>query len=333
MKLRKIGNTEVPEIGLGCMNLSHGYGGYPSKEDSFALLQRAYDLGVRHYDTAALYGFGRNEELVGEWMQPYRKKIHLASKCGMQGVDGKRVIDGRAATLKATLEDSLRRLNTDFIDVYYLHRWDKNNVAIEESVGAMAEMVQEGKIGGIGLSEVSAATLRKAHAVHPITAVQNEYSLWTRNPEIGLSEACQELGVTLVAFSPLGRGFLCAPELGLTKFAEGDMRLTMPRFQEPHVSQNRELIKKHSEICTEAGCSLAQISLAWLLAQGKHVLPIPGTVKIDHLEDDLGAASVTLSAEILSKLDDLFQPEKIHGFRYPSLGMSEVDTERFACEQ
>ena len=268
MKLRKIGNTEVPEIGLGCMNLSHGYGGYPSKEDSFALLQRAYDLGALHFDTAALYGFGRNEELVGEWMQPYRKKIHLASKCGMQGVDGKRVIDGRAATLKATLEDSLRRLDTDFIDVYYLHRWDKNNVAIEESVGAMAEMVQEGKIGGIGLSEVSAATLRKAHAVHPITAVQNEYSLWTRNPEIGLSEACQELGVTLVAFSPLGRGFLCAPELGLSKFVEGDMRLTMPRFQEPHVSQNRELIKKLSEICTEAGCSLAQISLAWLLAQG-----------------------------------------------------------------
>ena len=200
-------------------------------------------------------------------------------------------------------------------------------------MGTLAEMVQEGKIGGIGLSEVSAATLYKAHAVHPITAVQNEYSLWTRNPEIGLSEACQEIGVTLVAFSPLGRGFLCTPELGLSGFAEGDMRLTMPRFQEPNVSQNRELIKKLSEICTEAGCSLAQISLAWLLAQGEHVLPIPGTVKINHLENDLGATSVTLSAEILSKLDDLFQPEKIHGFRYPSLGMSEVDTERFACEQ
>jgi hypothetical protein len=333
MKSRKIGNTEIPEIGLGCMNLSHGYGGYPGKEDSFALLQRAYDLGVRHYDTAALYGFGRNEELVGEWMQPYRKEIHLASKCGMQGVNSKRVIDGRTATLKATLEDSLRRLNTDFIDLYYLHRWDKNNVAIEESVGALAEMVQEGKIGGIGLSEVSAATLRKAHAVYPITAVQNEYSLWTRNPEIGLSAACQELGVTLVAFSPLARGFLCAVGLDPTTFEEGDIRSTMPRFQEPYLSYNRELLKQFSQICSEADCTLAQTLLAWVLAQGEHVLPIPGTAKIHHLEEDLSAASITLPAEILSKLDDLFQPEKIHGLRYPSLGMYEVDTERFVCEQ
>lgn len=332
MKQRKLGGALVPEIGLGCMNLSHGYGGYPPKTEALALLQRAYDLGIRHFDTAALYGFGRNEELVGEWMQPFRKEIHLASKCGMQGVNGQRVIDGRPETLRATLDDSLRRLNTDFIDLYYLHRWDKNKVSIEESVGTLAEMVQAGKIGGIGLSEVSAATLRKAHTVHPITAVQNEYSLWSRNPEIGLSAACVELGVTLVAFSPMGRGFLCLPKLDPATMEAGDIRRTMPRFQEPHFSKNRSLLTGLEQIATAKGHTLAQVLLAWLLAQGEHVLPIPGTTKISHLEEDVSAASVQLSPETLNQLDQLFRPENVYGGRYPAAGQAEIDTEQFACE-
>jgi aryl-alcohol dehydrogenase-like predicted oxidoreductase len=332
MRLRRIGLHQVPEIGLGCMNLSHGYGGVPSPEEAVALLQRAYDLGVRHFDTAALYGFGHNEELVGRWMQPFRKEIHLASKCGMQGVNGQRVIDGRPETMRATLEDSLRRLNTDFIDLYYLHRWDKNNVPLEESVGALADMLREGKIGGIGLSEVSAATLRKAHGIHPVTAVQNEYSLWTQNPEIALSSACQELGVALVAFSPMTRGFFCG-DLNPEQFSAKDIRCNMPRFQEPHFSANRQnLLPGMRQLAREAGCTPAQLLLAWLLSRGEHVIPIPGTTKVSHLEDNLGAAEVTVAPEVLGRLNALVNPQTVQGPRYPAATQAEIDTEQFSFE-
>ena len=198
---RKIAARSVGSVGLGCMNLSHAYGHPPERDDAIRLLHRACDIGVTHFDTAALYGFGNNEKLVGEALKYRRNDIYLASKCGMVGVDGKRVIDGRPEALAKTIEDSLQNLQTDHIDLYYLHRWDKS-VPIEDSVGALSNMVSQGKIGAVGLSEVSAATLRKAHAVHPISALQTEYSLWSRNPEIAVLEACRELGVSFVAFSP-----------------------------------------------------------------------------------------------------------------------------------
>ena len=207
MTTRTLAGHTVNPIGLGCMNLSHAYGTPPDETSALQLLQRAVELGCNHFDTATLYGFGANETLVGKALKPYRKQILLASKCGMGGVNGQRVIDGRPATLKQQCEASLQRLQTDVIDLYYLHRWDKN-IPIEESVGALADLVQQGKIRAIGLSEVSAATLEKAHAVHPIAAVQTEYSLWTRNPEIAVLAKTRELGTAFVAFSPLGRGGL-----------------------------------------------------------------------------------------------------------------------------
>src|SRR3954469_19966345 len=204
---RLLAERELFGIGLGCMNLSHAYGVPPSSQEARSLLEAALDLGIDHFDTAALYGFGRNEELVGEVLAPVRERVFLASKCGITGVDGKRVIDGRPEILRWTCEEALRRLRTDRIDLYYLHRWDKR-VPIEDSIGALADLVRAGSIRAIGLSEVSANTLRRAHAVHPISAVQSEYSLWTRNSELGLLDTCRELGIAFVAFSPLGRGFL-----------------------------------------------------------------------------------------------------------------------------
>lgn len=205
---RKIASRSVGTIGLGCMNLSHAYGNPPGKSDAIRLIHRACDNGVQHFDTAALYGFGSNEELVGQALKDRRDKVFLASKCGMTGVDGKRVIDGRPETLVKTVDEALKRLQTDHIDLYYLHRWDKA-VPVEDSMGALANMVKQGKVRSVGLSEVSADTLRKAHVVHPVAALQTEYSLWTRNAEIAVLKACRELEVAFVAFSPLARGFLC----------------------------------------------------------------------------------------------------------------------------
>ena len=224
MKNRRIASFNVSAIGLGCMNLSHAYGAPVARDQAERVLLAALDQGVTLFDTAALYGFGVNETLLGQVLKSHRQKFTLASKCGMQGVDpgdGKpvRVIDGRPETLRKTCEDALRRLQTEVIDLYYLHRWDKK-VPIEDSVEALSDLVRQGKIQTIGLSEVSAQTLRKAHAEHPIAALQTEYSLWTRNPEIAVLQACKELGVTFVAFSPVARGFLCAGDLAIDQFAE-----------------------------------------------------------------------------------------------------------------
>ena len=240
MKTRRLGPFTVSAIGLGCMNLSHAYGQPPAFEAAQALLLHSLDSGVTLFDTAALYGFGANEELVGRVLSPHRERFTLASKCGMTGVDGKRVIDGRPATLKRTCEESLKRLRTDVIDLYYLHRWDQQ-VPIEDSVGALADLVRDGKVLSIGLSEVSAATLRRAHAVHPITAIQSEYSLWTRNPEIGVLDACRELGTTLVAFSPLARGFLPGTLRDVGTFDAKDIRRAMPRFAPDAYAKNLAL--------------------------------------------------------------------------------------------
>lgn len=330
MTLRPIGSFRVGAIGLGCMNLSHAYGVPPPPEVAAALLQRAIELGVAHFDTAALYGFGANETLVGRVLSAHRHEIFLASKCGMTGVNGQRVIDGRPATLMRTCEEALVRLRTEVIDLYYLHRWDKR-VPVEDSVGALAELVRAGKIRAIGLSEVSAPTLRRAHAVHPIAAVQTEYSLWTRNPEIAVLDACRELGVALVAFSPLGRGFLAdavRPE-DAAAFAPKDIRRTMPRFLGENLSRNLTLLPALRTLACEAGCTPAQLALAWLLAQGPHILPIPGTRSIAHLEQNVAAAGLSLPTDLIARAGALIGRASVHGPRYNAATQAEIDTEEF----
>jgi len=258
----------------------------------------------------------------------------LASKCGMQGVDvandGKlvRVIDGKPATLQKTLEDSLRRLQTDVIDLYYLHRWDKS-VPIEDSVGAMAEMIKKGHIRSIGLSEVSSTTLRKAHAVHPIAAVQTEYSLWTRNPEIAVLQACKELGTAFVAFSPVARGFLCGQQIDVAALDAKDIRRSMPRFSSENFAVNQKLLPAYHAIAQDVGCSPSQLALAWLLHKAPHTIPIPGTTSVAHLLDDLGAVRVSLNHQFIKQLDDLINHCSVQGERYSNQSTTEVDTENF----
>ena len=333
MQQRKLGSFGVSAIGLGCMNICHAYGAPVSEAQAERLLLAALDAGVTHFDTAALYGFGASERLVGKVLSAHRAKFTLASKCGMQGVDvasdGKlvRVIDGRPDTLKATCEAALKRLRTDVIDLYYLHRWDKQ-VPIEDSVGALADLVRAGKIQAIGLSEVSAATLRRAHAVHPIAALQTEYSLWTRNPEIAVLQACRELGVSFVAFSPVARGFLCGP-LDVAAFDAKDIRRTMPRFAPENYAANLKLLAPFNEVAQAAACSPSQLAIAWLLHQGDDILPIPGTTSVEHLKDDLGAANVRLSPEVLARLDALINQNTVSGDRYSDQANQEVDTEVF----
>ncbi len=334
MKTRKLGPFQVSEIGLGCMNLSHAYGAPVSAEQAERVLLSALDAGVTLFDTAAIYGFTANEKLVGKVLKQYRQKITLASKCGMTGVDvngdGKlvRIIDGRPDSLRKTCEEALKRLQTDVIDLYYLHRWDKK-VPIEDSVGALSDLVRQGKIQTIGLSEVSASNLRKAHAVHPITAVQTEYSLWTRNPEIAVLQACKELGTAFVAFSPVARGFLCG-ELDLNAFDAKDIRKSMPRFTPENYAANLKLFAPYQKLAQEAGCSPAQLALAWLLHKDTHIIPIPGTTSGPHLRDDMSASNVKLSLDLIEKLDELVNEKTVHGSRYSAQSNSEVDTENFA---
>ena len=326
MKRRRIGDTEVTEIGLGCMNLNHAYGSPPDEATASALLRRAVDLGVSYFDTAALYGFGRNEELLGAVLAPFRGRIFLASKCGMTGVNGKRVIDGRPATLKATCAQSLRRLRTDAIDLYYLHRWDKQ-VPIEDSVGALADLVAAGQVRYIGLSEVSKATLLRAHAVHPISAVQSEFSLWSRNAELGVLQATREIGAAFIAFAPLGRGFLADAVHDPQSLDANDIRRGMPRFQEPHYSRNRRLLAGLRGLARQTGGTPAQLALAWLLERAPHVLPIPGTTSIAHLEENLLAAELRPEPILLSRLGELINTGTVSGPRYANAVLAEVDTE------
>jgi aryl-alcohol dehydrogenase-like predicted oxidoreductase len=240
-----------------------------------------------------------------------------------------RVIDGRPETIKKTCEESLRRLQTDVIDLYYLHRWDKK-VPIEDSVGALSDLVRQGKIQTIGLSEVSALTLRKAHAVHPIAAVQTEYSLWTRNPEIAVLQACRELGVAFVAFSPVARGFLCGAALDIAGFDAKDIRRSMPRFNADNYAANLKLLPAYNDLAQEAGCSPSQLALAWLLHKADDIIPIPGTTSVGHLLEDLASVDVQLDADLMAQLEALINPNTVAGDRYNAQANSEVDTETFA---
>jgi aryl-alcohol dehydrogenase-like predicted oxidoreductase len=326
---RSIAGRDVYPIGLGCMNLSHAYGNPPPREQGVAILNRALEIGITHFDSATLYGFGRNEALVGPVLKPVRDEIFLTSKCGIQGVDGKRVIDGRPETIRATLEDSLRRLDTEVIDLYYLHRWDKS-VPIEDSIGEMSRMVESGKVRAIGLSEVSAQTLRKAHAVYPIAAVQSEYSLWSRNAELGVLAACADLGAAFVAFSPLARGFLTDIDIEPDRFVDKDIRRAMPRFQPPNFAANTALLPKYRSLAAAAGYSSAQLALIWLLNQGEHVHPIPGTTSLAHLEENVAAATLAPNLPILEQVAELINEGTVTGPRYAAATQAEIDTEVFA---
>ncbi len=329
MHNRNLGPFSVSAIGLGCMSLSHAYGSPPPEEHGIRLLERALELGYTHLDTAALYGLGHNETLVGKAVGHRRDEYTLASKCGMRVEDGKREISSRPDKIRLTLEDSLRRLRTEVIDLYYLHRWDKLT-PIEEAVGALADLVGEGKIRSIGLSEVSAATLRKAHAVHPIAAIQSEYSPWTRNPEIAVLDACGELGVTFVAFSPVARGFLTDRPLSAAELEPRDIRRNMPRFQDGNWEANLKLRDVFVALARQAGCTTAQLSLGWVLAQRPFIVPIPGTTSLEHLEENAGAAGVAVPKDVLAGVDALINASTVVGPRYNAAVQTEIDTEEFA---
>lgn len=332
MSARAIGPLTVNPIGLGCMSLSHAYGTPPPAAAAERLLLEALDLGVTLFDTAALYGFGANEALVGRVLKPHRQRIVLCSKGGMSGQPVgpggalQRVIDGRPEAIRRDCEDSLRRLQTDTIDLWHLHRWDKG-VPIEDSVGAMAELVRAGKVRALGLSEVSAATLRRAHAVHPIAAVQTEYSLWTRNAELGVLRACRDIGAAFVAFSPLARGFLTGKLRDVTGFEAKDIRRAMPRFEPANYAANLALLPAYEALAARAGCTPGQLALAWVLAQGEHIVPIPGTTNMEHLRENVGAATPAIDAKLLAEADALINPKTVTGARYGAQSAAEVDTE------
>ena len=309
------------------MSLSHAYGTPPPPEEGASVLRKARDLGITHFDTAALYGFGANEALIGQTFKSRRHEIVLASKGGMfRNEQGQRSIDGRPEVIRQNCDESLERLQTDVIDLYYLHRWDKR-IPIEESVGALADLVTAGKVRTIGLSEVSAATIRRAHAVHPIAAVQSEYSLWTRNPEVAVLDACGELGITLVAFSPLGRGFLTGRLRDTAALPAKDIRNNMPRFQNEHFPRNLGLLDGLGALAREQGCTMGQLALAWVLAQSDRIVPIPGTTRLDHLEENVGATEIRLDGATIDRLNALINPRTVSGARYNVATQTEIDTE------
>lgn len=332
MQTRKLGPFDVSAIGLGCMSLSHAYGSPPPRAQAQEVLLGALDAGYTFFDTAVVYGLGHNETLVGEVLSPHRDRFVLASKCGLTDASGtQRGVDGRPETITALCDVSLRRLKTDVIDLYYLHRYD-GRVPIEDSVGALADLAKSGKIRAIGLSEVSAETLRRAHAVHPITALQTEYSPWTRNPEIAVLDACRELGVTFVAFSPVGRGFLAGGAPDPSQFEEHDIRKAMPRFQGEAYQANLKLLAAFKAIAADAGCTPAQLCLAWLLQKDDNIIPIPGTTRPDHMRENAHAAEITLSPEILARVDVTVNADTVAGARYSPALQASIDTEMLPSE-
>jgi aryl-alcohol dehydrogenase-like predicted oxidoreductase len=325
MDKRRVGPFEVSAIGLGCMSLSHAYGPPPPREQAERVLKGALDAGYTFFDTAAVYGLGHNERLVGEVLAGRRHEFVLASKCGTTRGE-ERELNGSPERLKQTCDESLARLKAETIDLYYLHRWDKR-VPIEDSVGALADLVRSGTIKSIGLSEVSAATLRKAHAVHPIAAVQSEYSPWTRNPEVAVLDACRELGVAFVAFSPVGRGFLAGGLRDLAALKPGDMRQTMPRFQGDAFAANLRLFDSFALLAKSAGCTPAQLCLAWLLQKDPIIVPIPGTGRPEHMVENAGGATVRLEPRIIAQVDALVNAKTVNGARYAPAMQATVDTE------
>jgi aryl-alcohol dehydrogenase-like predicted oxidoreductase len=319
MKTRRLGRNgpELAAVGLGCMGMSAYYGGRDGDE-SVRTLHRAVELGVTLFDTADAYALGGNEELVGRALQSVRDRVFIATKFAHTWApDGKRTgISGRPDYVRRACDASLKRLGVDVIDLYYQHRVDANT-PIEETVGAMAGLVQAGKVRYLGLSEASPATIRRAHAVHPITALQTEYSLWSRDPEAEILPVLRELGIGFVPYSPLGRGFLTGQITSINDLEPDDWRRLSPRFQGDAFATNLELVAKVAAIAAAKGCTPGQLALAWVLAQGNDVLPIPGTKKVRYLEENVAAADITLTAEDLAAIDRALPPGAAIGDRYP----------------
>src|SRR4051795_6230431 len=316
---RRLGGLEVSALGLGCMGMSQMYG-TADRAESIATVHRALDLGVTFLDTSDVYGEGHNEELVGEAIAGRRDEVQLATKFSLtHDHRGGMRIDGRPENVRARVEASLRRLRVDVIDLYYQHRVDPT-VPIEDTVGAMAELVAAGKGRFLGMSEGAPETLRRGHATHPISALQTEYSLWTRDPEDnGVLDTCRELGIGFVAYSPLGRGFLTGQITSLDDLEEGDFRRHNPRFQGENFQKNLDLVDEVREIASEKGCTPGQLALAWLLAQGDDIVPIPGTKRVRYLEENLGAVDVRLNADDLRRIDEVAPAGATAGDRYPDM--------------
>jgi len=325
---RRLGRNgpEVSAIGLGCMGMSEFYTGSGSEAESIATIHHALDRGVTFLDTADMYGVGRNEELVGRAIRDRRDEVFLATKFGnVRGENGEFLgVKGDPAYVRSACEASLRRLGVETIDLYYQHRVDPN-VPIEDTVGAMARLKEEGKIRFLGLSEAAPRTIRKAHAAHPITAVQTELSLWSRDAEAEVLPAVRELGIGYVAYSPLGRGFLTGQIKSPSDFAEGDFRRNHPRFQGENFERNIELVREVGKLAEEKGCTTAQLALAWVLAQGEDIVPIPGTKHVRYLDDNIGALEVVLSREDLDRLDAILPPGAAAGERYAERAMAALN--------
>jgi len=320
MQTRKLGKSdlEVSAIGLGCMGMSSGYGPAKEKSEMISLLRKAVELGVTFFDTAEIYGPSTNEELVGEALAPFRRQVVIATKFGFKiGPKGEQIgLDSRPEHIKEVADASLKRLRSDVIDLFYQHRVDPN-VPIEDVAGAVKELIQEGKVKHFGLSEPGVQTIRRAHAVQPVTAVQNEYSLWWRKPEQEVMPALEELGIGFVPYSPLGRGFLTGKMNENTTFDSSDFRNTLPRFTPEARKANQALVDLFGEIAKRKKATPAQIALAWLLAQKPWIVPIPGTTKLKRLEENIGAASIELTPDDLREIDRAASKIKVQGARYP----------------
>jgi len=318
MKKRKLGisNLEVSAIGFGCMGLNYAYSSTLDKQGAIALVRSAVERGVTFFDTAEVYGPFTNEELVGEALVSLRKQVVIATKFGIKNKDGKQIQDSRPEEIRKSVEGSLKRLRTNYIDLYYQHRVDPN-IPIEEVAGTIKELINEGKIKHWGLSEAGVKTIRRAHAVLPLTAVESEYSLWWRRPEEELIPTLEELGIGFVPFSPLGKGFLTGSFNKDSKFGKSDFRSIVPRFTSEALQANQGLVDLLEKVAGQKKATKAQIALGWLLAQKPWIVPIPGTTKLNRLEENIGAALITLTSKELSDINSALEKIKVVGDRYP----------------